>query len=71
VTACPPAAAAWPIAADAACLVEFGCGRSRERDRRALGLTEPAHFSRLFQAAYGIPLVEYRLTMGKAASLSA
>jgi AraC-like DNA-binding protein len=35
------------------------------------GLTEPAHFSRLFRAAYGMPLVEYRLTMGRAASLSA
>jgi AraC-like DNA-binding protein len=32
------------------------------------GLTEPAHFSRLFRAAYGVSPLEYRRTMGRASS---
>jgi AraC-like DNA-binding protein len=28
------------------------------------GLVDPAHFSRLFRAAYGVPPLEYRRTMG-------
>jgi AraC-like DNA-binding protein len=32
------------------------------------GLTEPAAFSRLFRAAYGLPPAEYRRTMGRASS---
>ena len=32
------------------------------------GLTDPAHFSRLFRAAYGVPPLEYRRTMGRAPS---
>jgi AraC-like DNA-binding protein len=30
------------------------------------GLVDPAHFSRLFRAAYGVPPLEYRRTMGGA-----
>ena len=30
------------------------------------GLVDPAHFSRLFRAAYGVPPLEYRRTMGRA-----
>jgi AraC-like DNA-binding protein len=30
------------------------------------GLVDPAHFSRLFRAAYGVSPVEYRRTMGGA-----
>jgi AraC-like DNA-binding protein len=33
------------------------------------GLTEPATFSRMFRAAYGLPPAEYRRTMGTASSL--
>ena len=29
-------------------------------------LADPAHFSRLFRAAYGVPPLEYRRTMGGA-----
>jgi AraC-like DNA-binding protein len=29
------------------------------------GLTDPAAFSRLFRAAYGVPPLEYRRTMGR------
>jgi AraC-like DNA-binding protein len=29
------------------------------------GLTDPAAFSRLFRATYGIPPLEYRRTMGR------
>jgi AraC-like DNA-binding protein len=32
------------------------------------GLVDPAHFSRLFRAAYGVPPLEYRRTMGRASS---
>jgi AraC-like DNA-binding protein len=32
------------------------------------GLVDPAHFSRLFRAAYGVPPLEYRRTMGRAPS---
>jgi AraC-like DNA-binding protein len=33
------------------------------------GLTEPATFSRMFRAAYGLPPAEYRRTMGTASGL--
>ena len=32
------------------------------------GLVDPAHFSRLFRATYGIPPLEYRRTMGRTPS---
>jgi AraC-like DNA-binding protein len=32
------------------------------------GLVDPAHFSRRFRAAYGVPPLEYRRTMGRASS---
>jgi AraC-like DNA-binding protein len=34
------------------------------------GLTDPAAFSRAFRAAYGLPPLEYRRTMGRASSPS-
>jgi AraC-like DNA-binding protein len=35
------------------------------------GFTEPAHFSRAFRAAYGVPPAEYRATMGRPATPTA
>jgi AraC-like DNA-binding protein len=32
------------------------------------GLVDPAHFSRLFRATYGVPPLDYRRTMGRAPS---
>jgi AraC-like DNA-binding protein len=33
------------------------------------GLVDPAHFSRAFRAAYGVPRLEYRRTMGTTSGL--